>query len=92
MSIDGEIKISGKFELKKGETLKDLLSYAGGFKERAYTNTIKVERVNEGELMVFDVKKEDFELFTPQSGDIFTIEKILEKYKNRIIVEGYHFL
>ena len=88
VSIDGEIKISGKFELKKGETLKDLLSYAGGFKERAYTNTIKVERVNEGELMVFDVKKEEFTLFKPQIGDKFTIEKVLDKYTNRIIVEG----
>ncbi len=72
----------------KNESLQDLLNYASGFNEEAYTKTIKVKRVSDGEHIVADINKDQFEIFTPKSGDVFQVDKVLDRYKNRVIVNG----
>ena len=72
----------------KNESLEDLLTYASGFNEEAYTKTIKVKRVSDGEHIVADINKDQFEIFTPKSGDVFQVDKVLDRYKNRVIVNG----
>ena len=88
VTLKGAVKIKGRFELLKNESLQDLLSYASGFNEEAYTKTIKVERVSDGEYIVADINKDQFEIFTPKSGDVFQVDKVLDRYKNRVIVNG----
>jgi len=88
VTLNGAVKIKGRFELLKNESLQDLLNYASGFNEEAYTKTIKVKRVSDGEHIVADINKDQFEIFTPQSGDVFQVDKVLDRYKNRVIVNG----
>ena len=88
VTLNGAVKTKGRFELLKNESLQDLLNYASGFNEEAYTKTIKVKRVSDGELIVADINKDQFEIFTPQSGDVFQVDKVLDRYKNRVIVNG----
>jgi protein involved in polysaccharide export with SLBB domain len=45
VSIDGAVKIPGKFETKEDETLSDLLFYAGGLSENAYKKSIKLQEL-----------------------------------------------
>jgi len=88
VTLNGAVKIEGRFELLKNESLQDLLNYASGFNEQAYTKTIKVKRVSDGEHIVADINKDQFEIFTPKSGDVFQVDKVLDRYKNRVIVNG----
>ena len=88
VTLNGAVKTKGRFELLKNESLQDLLNYASGFNEEAYTKTIKVKRVSDGEHIVADINKDQFEIFTPQSGDVFQVDKVLDRYKNRVIVNG----
>ena len=88
VTLKGAVKTKGRFELLKNESLQDLLNYASGFNEEAYTKTIKVKRVSDGEHIVADINKDQFEIFTPQSGDVFQVDKVLDRYKNRVIVNG----
>ena len=88
VTLKGAVKIKGRFELLKNESLQDLLNYASGFNEEAYTKTIKVKRVSDGEHIVADINKDQFEIFTPKSGDVFQVDKVLDRYKNRVIVNG----
>ncbi|MDB4181848.1 SLBB domain-containing protein [Polaribacter sp.] len=88
VTLKGAVKIKGRFELLKNESLQDLLNYASGFNEEAYTKTIKVKRVSDSELIVADINKDQFEIFTPKSGDVFQVDKVLDRYKNRVIVNG----
>ena len=88
VTLKGAVKIEGRFELLKNESLQDLLNYASGFNEEAYTKTIKVKRVSDGEHIVADINKDQFEIFTPKSGDVFQVDKVLDRYKNRVIVNG----
>ena len=88
VTLKGAVKIKGRFELLKNENLQDLLNYASGFNEEAYTKTIKVKRISDGEHIVADINKDQFEIFTPQSGDVFQVDEVLDRYKNRVIVNG----
>ncbi|MBE6327390.1 MAG: capsule biosynthesis protein [Bacteroidales bacterium] len=88
VSIDGAMKRPGVFEMKQGETLKDLLSYAGGFSENAYRNRIMVQRTTEKEKSVADVSSDLYGMFQLQTGDQFVVSEVLDKYSNRVKIYG----
>jgi len=91
VTIEGAVKIPGKFETKKDETLADLLSYSGGLSENAFKKSIKLTRIIDGELKIVDINSDQFEFFKPMSGDKFLVDQIIEKYNNRVIVNGAVF-
>ena len=91
ISIDGAVKSPGKFEMKDKETLLDLLNYAGGLSENAFKKSIKLTRIIDGQLKVVDINSDQFDFFKPMDGDKYLIEKIIEKYNNRVIVNGAVF-
>ena len=91
ISIDGAVKSPGKFEMKDKETLLDLLNYAGGLSENAFKKSIKLTRIIDGQLKVVDINSDQFDFFKPMDGDKYMIEKIIEKYNNRVIVNGAVF-
>ena len=91
ISIDGAVKSPGKFEMKDEETLLDLLNYAGGLSENAFRKSIKLTRIIDGQLKVVDINSDQFDFFKPMDGDKYMIEKIIEKYNNRVIVNGAVF-
>ena len=78
----------GVFEMKQGETLKDLLSYAGGFTENAYQNRITVQRTTEREKSVADVSSELYGMFPLQTGDQFVVAEVLDRFSNRVKIYG----
>ncbi|MBO3699740.1 SLBB domain-containing protein [Roseivirga sp. E12] len=91
VTLTGAVKIPGRFELKPDETLKTLIDYAGGFSDAAYSKTIKVSRIVDGERVIANVHTDQFEVFNPRPGDIFEVEEVLDRYKNRIVVKGAVF-
>ena len=91
VTIEGAVKIPGKFETKQEETLADLLSYSGGLSENAFKKSIKLTRIIDGELKIVDINSDQFEFFKPMSGDKFLVDQIIEKYNNRVIVNGAVF-
>ena len=88
VTIEGAVKIPGKFETKQDETLADLLSYSGGLSENAFKKSIKLTRIIDGELKIVDINSDQFEFFKPMSGDKYLVDQIIEKYNNRVIVNG----
>ena len=88
VSIFGGVKTPGKFEIKNGETLADLIDYAGGFSEESYSKSLKVTRVFDDKYKIVDVNSNQFEFFQLKSGDKIEIDKVIEKYDNRLILKG----
>ena len=86
--VEGAVKIPGKFEMKEGENLSDLIFFAGGFKENAYRKSVKVTRIFDNKLKVVDVNSDQFDFFTPKAGDKFEIDSVVQKYQDRIILKG----
>ncbi len=45
ISVKGEVNKQGIYELKPGEGLVDLISFAGGLKPTAYTESVTIKRI-----------------------------------------------
>lgn len=88
VSLVGEVRNPKIFEVKRGETLKDVLAFAGGFKELAYSKTITLERATPTEKRIVSIDQNEIPAFTPQKGDVYTIGKILSRFENIVTIKG----
>ena len=91
VTVEGQVKRPGIFEMKSGESFQDLLTFASGFNEFAFTASVNVLQKTDKEFKVKDVKAADYKLYKPRSGDVFTVSKILNRFENRIQIEGAVF-
>jgi len=91
VELIGEVKRPALFETKEGESFQDLLEYSGGFTEYAYQDRIQVLRNTGRERRIEDLLGSQFSQFEPQSGDRFTISRILDRFENRVSIQGAVF-
>jgi protein involved in polysaccharide export with SLBB domain len=64
------------------------VQYFGGFTPKAYTNLLVVERLNGTQKEVREVTFKAAENFLMQGGDKLVVQEILDRYKNKITIEG----
>ncbi len=88
VKVEGQVKRPMYFEMKEGETMQNLLDYAGGFAKGAYTQNITVIRQGTTEYEVLSVENTEFNTFKIKEGDEITVSKLLERYQNRINLRG----
>ena len=91
VEIEGEVKRPGIYEIKEGETMNDLLAFAGNFTDRAFTARIKLYRNTFTQRKILDVKSEDYPVFTFRNGDFLSVEPILARFENRVEINGAVF-
>jgi len=91
VELSGEVKIPGLFEVLAGESLQTIIDYAGGFSDHAYTARIKVEQISDQQKRITDVLEDDYKSYTPLRGDKYKIERILNRYENRVVISGAVF-
>ena len=91
VDISGNVKRSMKFELKNGETLADLLAYAGGFDADAYTASMNIVRQNGAEYEVKTVGMNEYAVTGLRNGDVVTVGPILNTFTNKVEVLGAVF-
>lgn len=91
VTVEGQVKRPGIFEMKTGETFNDLLSFASGFNEFAYTASVNVLQKTNKEFRVKDIKLAEYGNYKPLAGDVFRVSKILNRFENRIKIEGAVF-
>jgi polysaccharide biosynthesis/export protein len=91
VDLNGELKRPAIYEVQKGENLKTVFRYAGGFTDQAYTYTITVKRNTPKEQRILNLNKEEIENFMPQSGDKYYVGTILKRFENRVVIEGAVF-
>jgi protein involved in polysaccharide export with SLBB domain len=89
--VEGQVKRPGVFEMKSGENFTDLLTYASGFTDLAYTASVNILQKTGKEFKVKDIKASEFSSYKPLSGDVFRITKILTRFENRIKINGAVF-
>ncbi len=91
VQLVGEVKIPGLFEMKPNETMSNLLEFSGGFTDQAYTSRIKVRQVNGQQYRITDKVESEYDTYKPQRGDKFNIDRILDRYENRVVIKGAVF-
>ncbi|MFN5418559.1 MAG: SLBB domain-containing protein [Flavobacteriia bacterium] len=88
VKIDGNVKRAGIFELLPSESFKDLMTYCGGFDEAAYRKNIKLIQNSENGIRILDLTADLYNSYIPNSGDIFRVSKLLNRYENKVSVKG----
>jgi polysaccharide export outer membrane protein len=91
IEVSGEVKRPMIFEVEKTENLKDVLRFAGGFTDRAYTYTIGLKRNTAREQKLMNISQDEVATFIPQRGDKYTVGEILERFENRVTIRGSVF-
>ena len=84
----GEVKRPMWYELKEGETLDDLIRYAGGYSGNAYRGTISVLRKGSEEMEAHTLSEAEYGYFQLKDGDRAEVGNILENYANMVEVTG----
>lgn len=91
VEIAGEVKRPALFEVLSPESLQDVIRFAGGFTNRAYTAQIKVLQNTNKERKIIDVGAEQFVTYGPLNGDKYIVETILDRFENRVEISGAVF-
>ena len=88
VEVIGNVKRPMVYELKDGETIAELLEYAGGFAGNAYKENLRVVRQDGREYQVYTVDAPEYESFVLQDGDEITVGQMLDRFANRIEIKG----
>jgi protein involved in polysaccharide export with SLBB domain len=91
VTLEGELNRPGIFELQKDESLEDALTFAGGFKSKAFKGRITGNRYSDFDRRVIDVSGDSLRFFKPNNGDEYYIDSVLNRYQNRVIIKGAVF-
>jgi protein involved in polysaccharide export with SLBB domain len=91
VEMSGEVKRPALYEVLNTESLEDVINFAGGFSNKAYTAKIKVLQNTNKERKVTDVNADDFNKYMPLNGDKYFVEPILDRFANRVEIIGAVF-
>ena len=91
VTLNGEVNRPGIFELHSNETLKDAFQFAGGFKSKAFKGRITGNRFADLGREVIDVAGDSLAAFKPLNGDEYFIDSVINRYNNRVIINGAVF-
>ena len=88
VTVDGEVKRPMKYEILDGESVSDLLLYAGGFGDDAATELVYLERRGKDKGTAFDIREGEMDRFTVQHGDLIYVNSHTAEYANRVCIRG----
>lgn len=88
VKLTGNVKQPAVYELLEGETIKELLDIAGGFKDIAFKENITIDRVTNDRRSVKTAEFDNFSQTELQNGDSIYVSQIVNEYNNRVSIEG----
>ena len=89
--IEGGVKRPMIYEMKQGETIQQLIDYAGGFTGDAYVSEARVVRYDGPERRIFTLAAEQFSSFPVSDADevyVGIFGSAQKLYENRVEVRG----
>jgi protein involved in polysaccharide export with SLBB domain len=100
VTLSGTVKNPAIYELRPNESLQDLFQYSGGLPVGASLNNVNVSRIkpfkDREQELVFDSflttvnynNQDNSKGFALTDGDEVTVQEILTKQKNKVVIEG----
>lgn len=92
VSIDGAVRRPFKYELKGNEGIKELIEYAGGFREDAFKRKIQLKRYEDTEQKIYDIDWNAYvnsaNNYILEDGDVIYVETIESEVKNVVEIKG----
>ena len=91
VNITGKVKRPMFYEMKRNESMKTLINYAGGFSGDAYRKSVRVVRKEGTQFSVFTVGEFDMASFRLADEDSVSVDSVLARYSNMVEVKGAVF-
>ncbi len=88
VEITGAVNRPYTYEAKTGETVQDMITYAGGYSTKAFRDIITLKRLDYNDIKVYDVHSDDMDSEIIKDGDELVINNISNKISNVITVTG----
>ena len=88
VSIEGQVKRPGIFEVLPNENFANILAFASGFTDTAYQASVKVFAQTNKERQIKDLLQTQYNYYQPQMGDVFVVSKLLNRFSNRVKIAG----
>ncbi len=88
VEISGEVKRPMFYEMRAGETVADIVDFAGGFTNEANNRVVSVTRRQGGQYQSFTVENGDFDKFVVEDGDVVSVAGSIDRYENRVEIKG----
>ena len=89
--VSGKVKRPMFYEMKRGESLGTLISYAGGFAGDAYTRSVRVRRKTGRQYSIFNVNEFDMRNFRVADEDSVSVDSVIPRYENMVEIKGAVF-
>ncbi len=84
----GKVKRPMFYEMKDGESVADLLGFAGGYARNAFRGSVGVERFGDLGMQFFTLDEAAQGSFQLRDGDVVTVDSIADLYENLVEVKG----
>ncbi len=88
VQIKGNVKRPMWYEMKRSETLGDLIRYAGSFSGDAYTKKVRVTRKDGEQYSIHTVDEFQLGAFAMADEDMVEIDSIRARFSNRVEIRG----
>ena len=88
VNVAGKVKRPMFYEMKRNESVGNLLEYAGGFAGDAYTENVRLIRKSGREYQIFNIDEVDFNSFQLMDGDSLSIDSVIPKFSNMVEIKG----
>lgn len=85
VSIESGVMRPGNYELKDGESVRDLINYANGFNKEANIETITLKRLSGNNIVSLNIKNDELNSTKLQDGDSVYIT---ENKISKVFIEG----
>jgi protein involved in polysaccharide export with SLBB domain len=88
IEVSGAVNRPYTYEAKDGESVYDLIVYAGGFSSMAFRDLITLKRIDYNEMKVYDIHQDDTDTEIVMNGDELIVNHISNKISNVITVNS----
>lgn len=88
VQVKGNVKRPMWYEMKKSETVKDLLDYAGSFTGNAYTKNVRLTRKSGEEYSIHTIDEFQMGGFALADEDMVEVDSIRARFSNKVEVRG----
>ncbi len=88
VEVSGHVRRPGLYEVTPEETIDQLIAFTGSYTDSAYTRQVRVKRNTEKEFKILTVERPDFNSFTLHNGDVVEVDRILDRFENRVTISG----
>jgi len=88
IEVKGAVNRPYTYEAKTGESIAELIKYAGGYAKNAFTDVLTLKRIDYNAVKVNDVHKDHINSTIVQNGDEVVVNTISNKLSNVVSVKG----